>query len=207
METMKSTSAKPLFSKMADVLLKTQEEVDDLAVQFALGKAEAADAFEEIKQTAKSKFQDLRNSLILSVGEKRVHALRTHLDDLEVQFALGKADSLDFYEEQRKNITKALHDVETELKVSEEFAQVKNFYVAEIEKLKLKMDVLKKQFDAKNINAGGLFKEKMQEARQAIDALLLKAENRWDGAKEKYEDFTDEVREASKHVKKAIDVL
>ncbi len=204
---MKSTSSKPILLKIADILSKTQDEVDDLAVQFALGKAEAADKFEEIKKTAKSKFQDLRNSLILGVGEERVHALRTQLDDLEVQFVLGKADTLDFYEEQRKKITQALHNVETELKVSEEFANVKNFYVAEIEKLKLKFDVLKKQFDAKNIDAGGLFKEKMQEARHEIDALMSKAEDRWAGAKEKYEDFTDEIREASKHVKKAIDVL
>lgn len=207
METMKSTLSKPILVKIADALLKTQEEVDDLVVQFSLGKAEAVDKFEEIKETAKSRFQDLRNSLILSIGEERVHALRTHLDDLEVQFTLGKSETLDFYEEQRQKIMRTLRNMEAELKTNKEYSSAKNFYVAEIERLKLKLDVLKKQFQTKSLVVGHLFKEKMQDARHETEALMAKAEDRWDDAKEKYEDFSDEIRESSKHLKKAIDVL
>jgi hypothetical protein len=207
METMKGTASKPILVKIAKSLVKTQKEIDDLAVQFALGKAEAADKFDEIKKASKATFQDLRNSLILAAGEERVHALREQLDDLEVQFALGKAETAEFFEEQRHKITKSLHDLEVELKSRDEFANAKNFYVAETEKLKLKFDILKKKFESKSIDTGQLFKDKMQQARKEINTLMSKAEDKWGGVKDTYEDFTDEIREANKHIKKAIDAL
>jgi ElaB/YqjD/DUF883 family membrane-anchored ribosome-binding protein len=207
METLKSTVSKPILVKIANALVKTQEELDDLAVQFALGQAEAGDKFEEIKDTAKERFQNLKNTLILKIGEERVHNLRTELDDLEVQFALGKAESLEFYEEQREKITKALHSLEAELKANEDYAKVRYAYLTEIERLKLKFSVLKKKFEAKSMDVGHTFKEKMTDARHEIEGLMAKAEDRWDDAKDKYDDFSHEIKESSKHFKKAIDVL
>jgi ribosomal protein L29 len=207
MEATKSNLSKPILVKLAKVLLKTQEEIDDLAVQFSLGQAEAVDKFEEIKKSAKATFQDLKNTLILKVGEDNVHKLRGQLDDLEVQFALGKSETSEFYEEQRKKIAYALHNVETELKANENFAKMRTAFATEIERLKLNLAVLKKQFDTQKVDVGHQFKEKLKEARHETESLLSKAEDKWDDVKEKYEDFSDEIKEASQHVKKAIDVL
>lgn len=207
MKTMKNNLSKPLLVKLSDILVKTQQEVDELAVQFALGKAEASDKFEEIKDAARKRFLDLRNTLILGAGDKEVHDLRGKLDELELQFALGKAETLDFFEDQRTKISDAMHNIEAELNIQKEFGKIKNFYVAEIEDLKLKFDVLKKQFGTKNVDAGIFFKEKMVEAREEIDKLMAKAEDSVDELKEKYEDFTDEIKTAGKHIKKAIDAL
>jgi hypothetical protein len=207
METTKSELSKPILVKLAKVLLKTQEEIDDLAVQFSLGQAEAADKFEEIKDSARAKFQDLKNTLILKVGEDNVHKLRGQLDDLEVQFALGKSETLEFYEEQREKIAHALHNVETELKANENFAKMRTSFATEIERVKLNLAVVKKQFETQRIEVGHQFKEKLKEARHETELLLSKAEDKWDDVKEKYEDFSDEIKEASTHVKKAIDVL
>jgi hypothetical protein len=207
MKTKKRSVTKPVLVKIAKALVKTQKEIDDLAVQFSLGKAEASDKFEEIKDNAKQRFQDLKNSLILTVGEDRVHVLRKRLDDLDEQFAHGKAETLEFFEEQREKITKALHDMESEVESNAFYIKMRTAFATEIEHLKLKLAVLKKQFESKSVDAGLLFKEKMGDARHEIDALMAKAEDKWDDVKEKYEDFSHEIKESSKHLKKAIDVL
>jgi len=50
MPTKKEDKDKPVLQRIADQLLVAQQEIDDLALQLALGKAEAREKFQEVKK-------------------------------------------------------------------------------------------------------------------------------------------------------------
>lgn len=88
-------------------------KLEELQVQGALGKAELADKLEEIKSEAKEKIQDLRNELNLLKTDQHEHydMLKGKVEHLSLQAALAKAETAEELEEQKKNLSAALHDV------------------------------------------------------------------------------------------------
>ncbi len=60
MKNTETTNQKPILVKIADQLLKDQQELDSLAVQLSLGKAEAKDKFEEVKKQIRKSIQEFK---------------------------------------------------------------------------------------------------------------------------------------------------
>ena len=92
---------------------KATTKLEELQVQAALGKAELSDKFEEVKKETRKQFQNIKsevNSVIDEDKEEWKH-FKTKLEHLEVQLALGKAETKEVLEEQKKNLKKAFHDV------------------------------------------------------------------------------------------------
>ncbi len=88
-------------------------KLEELQVQTALGKAELNDKFEEIKKETKEKFQNLKEDLHKEVEkdkEKWKHA-KAKLEHLEVQLALGKAETQEELQEQKKKLHGAIHSL------------------------------------------------------------------------------------------------
>lgn len=97
-----------------DSLKKATAEFEDLQVQFALGKAEAKDKYQEFTnkletliQSAKTKFYNEKDNM---------ERLKGKFEHLQLQFALGKAETKEAFQEQKKNILAAIHDVENLIK-------------------------------------------------------------------------------------------
>ncbi len=88
-------------------------KLEELQVQGTLGKAELADKLEEIKSEAKEKIQDIRNELNLLKTDQQEHynTLKGKVEHLGLQAALAKAETAEELEEQKKNLSAALHDV------------------------------------------------------------------------------------------------
>ncbi|MFD2962332.1 MULTISPECIES: hypothetical protein [Olivibacter] len=63
---------RPILVKIANQLLKDQQDLDSLAVQLSLGKAEAKDKFREVKSEFKEKLQDLKNTISAEFEEGKV---------------------------------------------------------------------------------------------------------------------------------------
>ncbi len=64
MEKEVTTNQKPILVKIANQLLKNQQELDLLAVQLALGKVEAKTEFEEAKLKLKRVPRILRRNFL-----------------------------------------------------------------------------------------------------------------------------------------------
>jgi hypothetical protein len=58
-EPVKSNLSKPISVKFFKALLKIQEKIDDLAVQFVLGQAEAEDKWDDVKE----KYEDFSDEI------------------------------------------------------------------------------------------------------------------------------------------------
>jgi len=88
-------------------------KLEELQVQTTLGKAELSDKFEEIKKETQHKISQMRADLNGVVKDKKesFDHLKTKLEHLEVQLALGKAETIEELKEQKKKLTVAIRDV------------------------------------------------------------------------------------------------
>lgn len=192
-----SNQSQTLAEKISERLKKAQIEIEEFALQFALGKAEAADKFEELKKEFKSKVSQLQS-------EYSESGLKSKIEDLKLQLTLGKADAKDLFEEQRKNILKAIHKIEDELKSNPKFSKGVEEFSSELEKFKLKLEILKLQFELKRSELKDEFKDALAEAGIKIEKLFTKVEGKLDDVKRKSYDFSDEIKLSYEHLKKAV---
>lgn len=82
--TMKtSTTSKPLLASLADRLMDAQRELDELAVQYALGKAEARDAILEIRTVFREQYHLLRSRLAGTTWQEELAALKVRFVELD----------------------------------------------------------------------------------------------------------------------------
>ncbi len=206
METMKKETAdKPVLAKIAEKLLLAQQELDELTVQLALGKAEARDKFEELKKTFKQQVDSFRSTMEVSELSDIATRLKTRLDELEVQLALGKAETKEIFESQRAKILHSLQAFEQELeKHLSKITHSEDIY-HEIEKFKLKLEILRLKFVLKKFVIKESFREKMKEAGKKVNNLMKGSAERWRSGKTKVSDFRDELQLAYKHLRKAIE--
>lgn len=196
---------KPVLTRFADRLLEAQQELDELAVQFALGKAEARDKFEEINKSFKSQINSFKDKL--SQGEVRQFAqqLKSRIDDLELQLALGKIETKELFEEQRKKILKSLTAFEDELnRMLPAIVDVDALY-HEIEKFKLKLEIIRLKFVLKKFSIKDSFREQMKEAKHKVTKLTDQVNAKLEAGNNKLSDFKDEIHLAYKHLRKAIE--
>lgn len=104
---------KHLGDDITAFLKNAATKLEELQVQSALGKAELSDKLEEIKKETKDKVNHLKwdvNSVIED-GKEAYNHLKTKMEHLQVQLALGKAETADELHEQKKKITTAIHDI------------------------------------------------------------------------------------------------
>lgn len=111
----KTENQKPILVKIANQLLKDQQELDSLVKQLSLGKAEAKDKFEEIKAELKQKVQDLKSTLSSEYQENKKWLVETisKLDELEDRLT---DKSKELFEETKSAILKSVEAVQSELK-------------------------------------------------------------------------------------------
>ena len=88
-------------------------KLEELQVQTALGKAELGDVLEDFKKEAKDKYNNVKSDINSSLekGGDQMNSLKAKLQHLELQLALGKAETKEAWAEQRKNISQAIADV------------------------------------------------------------------------------------------------
>ena len=99
--------------RVVTFLKNAATNLEELQVQTALGKAELSDKFEDIKKDAKKSVQHLKSEVNSFVDDKKdtYNHLKAKLEHLELQLALGKADTMDEIREQKKNLSHAIQDV------------------------------------------------------------------------------------------------
>lgn len=169
MEAEIKKTEKPVLKKIAERLLAAQQEVDELAVQFALGKAEAKDKFEEVKKELRANVSDLKRTFMTQTLNNVIVSLKAKFEELEVQLALGKADTADVFEAQSKRILQAVKSLEREIKSKLPDHREANVFSQEVEKFKLKIEILRLKFMLKQFEVQDAFRDKMKDARKAID--------------------------------------
>lgn len=183
--------------------LKTAaSELEELQVQIALGKAEAKDIFENIKKSLHMRVHQLKSKISLVKTNEDVLPIINVLEHLQVQLALGVAETKEAFEEQRKNIEHSLSELENKLRSGAPGRQVAKMQL-EIEKFKAKLQLLSLSYKLKKINLEYDMKQKKQDFEQKLRTLKTKLELKEEQVKNKWQHFKDEIKEAFGDLKSA----
>lgn len=196
---MEKTSFKDQLGKLIN---RAQTEIDELRVKINLGKMDGADLFEEIKKELKEAFQEITTEL-RGEGEEALNSIKSQIESLQVQLALGKAEALDTYEEQKTKINKAIDELEGNIKDSRSKLSydLKIKIHNEIEKFKLKMDVLQIRYELGKLDLKENVETKTRQFRQEFDKLLSELKNE---ASDKAEEYGKNLKEAYESLRKSI---
>lgn len=199
-----ATGETTLTDKIITGLKKAVVEIEEFRVQAALGKAEARDVFEASKKKLNKYVQEahVRLESAKSTTRKKSDELRAVLETLQVQLALGIADSKEVFEKQRKKIARSLKELETLL---EENKITDEYYTAlrmEAKKFKIKLDIVKLRYDLNKLNAKEEFEAKKKEFSKKIADLKKSMIEKEKKVETTWEHFSDDVADAYSHLKK-----
>lgn len=88
-------------------------KLEELQLQGALGRAELTEKLEQLKKEARQGIHEMKaevNTVVDNSKEKLQH-LKGQLEHLEVQLALGKAETMEEFDKQKKKIAAAFQEV------------------------------------------------------------------------------------------------
>lgn len=197
------TEEKTITDKIVEGFKKATVEIEEFQLQFALGKAEAKDVYEDVKGQFNLKIHDLKQKIHKLKDQVSGDAdkFKAAFEELQLQLALGKADTKDLFEEQRRSILKALHKIETAIKENE----VANAYylklLEEIEKFKIKLEILRLRYELKKYDVNSELEERKADLRKLMNEIRTKMEYKEREGKMQIQHFKDEIMQAYLHLK------
>ncbi|GCC50418.1 hypothetical protein SanaruYs_06330 [Chryseotalea sanaruensis] len=205
METkVRNSNNTKLLKRIADSLLTAQQEIDELLLQLSLGKAEAKDKFEEIKQDLRHAIQEFKKLIRDEVKDALPIPARKKLDDLISSLNDGKVNNKIIFTNQQKKIAQALEEVEHELKDWLERSASVNYLSHEIEKYKLKMEILWLKFGLKNFELKDEVKEGLLQARKKVEGIAANIREQIGEESEKMGQVKDKIKEVYRHTLRII---
>lgn len=209
MEQTEKKTNDPILVRIAKQLLRDQQELDELALQFALGKAEAGERFEALKENMKEAIRDFRQRLRTDArqGMEATEQLMNRLDQLEESLADGIAENMEKFREQKTRILGKLDEVTKSIELEKGLQKTAELYHTTVEKARLQMALFEKKFTEKSIEVGDEFREEMKQAREKIKQLVEKATDAREDLGDRFEHFNDELHIAYDHLKKAFKAL
>ena len=181
------------FTQDLDDMLKNwQTRLEELRLQLALGEMDAADEFEELKKRYRKHFEAFRKKLDEMESSEIVTELKTTLEELRVQLALGKAESKEAFDEQKAKLKRLMARLRQGARKMQrehkgDFDQWNELLEDVMENLALHLDMLKLQFHLGKAEAKEKIKEKrkemeerMRKLNERLDKLAAAGKEKWD---------------------------
>lgn len=169
---------KSITEKIVDGLHNAIQEIEEFRVQMALGRAEARDMYDENKKKFLNFLSKIKAKTSSSVdkfsdGAQKVKSVLKEMED-----ALDKAidQSKESFEKQKKYLDELAARLDTAITVTISDNTLKAEAKHEIEKFKLKMELLKLQFNLKKLDTEKEFGMKKARFLERVDVMKRKLE-------------------------------
>jgi len=198
----KTMAAISFKDKLGKLITKAETEIDELRLKIALGKMNGADLFEEIKKELKTVFHELSTE-VKSEGQEITESIVSKIENLQLQLALGKAEALDAYEDQKSKINKSIDELEVQVRDTrsrlsyDSRIKIQN----ELEKFRLKMEVLQIRYELGRLDLKDNVESKKQKFKKEFDYLL---ETMKEESSDKIEEYGKNLREAYDSLRKSL---
>jgi len=189
-------------NQLGKLINKAESELDELRVKIALGKMDGADLFEEMKKELQVAFHQFSGE-VKAEGREAAETIVSKMENLQVQLALGKAEALDAYEEQKSKINESINDLEQNVRDTrsrlsyDARLKIQN----ELEKFRLKMEVLQIRYELGRLDLKDNVETKKQKFKKEFDLLL---ETVKEESSEKLEEYGKNLREAYDSLRKSL---
>ncbi|MCB9205135.1 MAG: hypothetical protein H6603_09195 [Flavobacteriales bacterium] len=208
-----SQTISPMEKKtIKDHLDTLKTTVEGLNVQLHLGKADAEKAFEEQKANLRDWAVKMSSRIdeAKELNKEQAAKIKSALEDLRLQAALGKATSEDLLREQQKELKMRLEQLRSDIDLV--FGTTKEHSDAFLEDLSLKLhdyqikfDIFKLQLQLAKMEGEQEWEKRRKEAEVKLQEFQKDLEKRAEEASGKLEHFSNEMSQAWKHVSKAFD--
>lgn len=193
---------KSFKDKLGKLISKAETEIDDLRVKISLGKLNGADLFEDMKKELANSFHEISNE-IKSEGKDVSDSVKSNIESLQLQLSLGKAEALDIYEEQKEKINQSITQLEKDIRDARNNltydAKIK--IQNELEKFRLKMEVLQIRYELGRLDLKDNVESKKQKFKKEFDQLL---ETMKEESSEKVEEYGNNLRNAYEALRKSL---
>ncbi len=166
-----------ILSPMNKFLQDFDNELDDLKIVVDLPTDELTEGFEHRKARFQRFIQEAKATVDKVGDSEAARKLKAHLEELEVQLALGRAETRDAFDEQKKKLEQKLHE-----------AQV----------------AYEHWRDASDPNDGDLdkaFQHRAEHFRAQLDLFYVQYHLGLAEAKEEWDEFRHDVREKIQEMK------
>lgn len=191
---------KSFTDKLIGQLKKSASDIEKFRVQLSLGKAEAKDKYEDLKKKFNGAVHKVKTELTGS--KSKLTDFRSGLEELQVQLALGKAERLEIFNEQKKKIFRAINSLDKQL---ENYSgKIDAAFRHEVEKFRIKMEILRVHYELGKMEAKDEFELEKHELKNVISKMSAKFQAKKKNAVNESKERISELKEAYKHLKKAI---
>lgn len=189
-------------NQLGKLINKAETELDELRLKISLGKMNGADLFEDIKKDLRESFHVITNE-IQTEGKDVAETVRTNIESLQLQLALGKAEALDNYETQKSKINDAIQQLEQNVRDSRNIlsSNAKIKIQNELEKFRLKMEILQIRYELGRLDLKDNVETKKQKFKKEFDELLANVNER---TTEKMEEYGTNLKNAYEALRKSL---
>lgn len=189
-------------NQLGKLINKAETELDELRLKISLGKMNGADLFEDIKKDLRESFHVITNE-IQTEGKDVAETVRTNIESLQLQLALGKAEALDNYETQKSKINDAIQQLEQNVRDSRNIlsSNAKIKIQNELEKFRLKMEILQIRYELGRLDLKDNVETKKQKFKKEFDELLANVN---EGTTEKMEEYGTNLKNAYEALRKSL---
>lgn len=197
---MDTTTNTHFIDHVVDGLRKAADELEKFQLQFALGKMEAHGLYEELKKDYSQYLREAKEKF--EQGKEFTQEMRAKYDELLVQLALGKAETLDQFEEQRKKIVTKLHELKVAVTTDPTLVWIYTELMLLLEKLEIQLEILRKEWKPATDRLTEEFTAKKAELEEKIAELKIKLME-FSNLDERVDVFKTEMQKSFEHFKKA----
>ncbi|MEO9870638.1 hypothetical protein [Ekhidna sp.] len=187
-----------------------KSSLEHLRVQLNLGLEEAKDEFEKQKENLKDWVDAVSQKLHQAQGftEDKAAKLKTSLEELRVQAALGRAETEEALDEQRHKMSEKIHNLKHD--VNQAYQKTKGNTNELLSETKDRLDDLHTRFDLFRLQAhlakmetDDAWEERKKDLSGKMHDINLKLEEGKEAAVEKWDHFKEEMSEAWSHFRGA----
>lgn len=201
------TDQRVLNMEKEKIIDRWKRRADELKLQLHLGSKELQERFEEQKKDIEKWAHETRHKLEDETSVRATN-LKIRLEELEVQAALGRAESEDALKEQQKNMSKALEAAREEARQVASDAKNNLGEIAEKADARLdtwyaRFDILRLQLKLGAAEASDEWEERKKELNRQIHELEERISEAGKKSSENWQKFKFEMGEAWGHMKKA----
>lgn len=197
-----------------------QEEIDQIDVDLDTDADGISESFENQKAKLNSFLASSIDSMGKLVGEDNSNMIKGKLEELQLQLNLGKAETSDLFEEQRKKLENKISEAEQYFSTIKEDENHKyNSQITAVDNVfnsfKTRMEVFRLHYALAKADAGDELEEAKGNVKTKLNELKLKMDKRKSEATEKskdvaeqgeakWDDFSKDMTEAFGNISSAI---
>ena len=197
---------------------KWEAQATALEAQLELNKADVVKRVEEQKGKLEQVAQSIRDKIDAAgdCAEETKAKIRTSFDHLQVQLALGVADTRDAYQDWKQKVQSSVAAFEAELDqaaveiepaVQAELDSLMKEFVKQVDKLEAEIDAMQSQFDEDKARAKADFEKYKKELQSKIDAYKNELDEKRKTAADKLGTFESELSAGVTQIKDAVSKL